>query len=236
MPQYKLVIDTETVKLNNDNPALIGNSLPYDIAAIVFDVKGRIYTARSMVIKEIYNDAERMSTAYFSDKLPLYEQSLATYDTELVSFEAARNEILNLIRAYSIKEVYMHNSSFDYSALNLMTQLCLGTDYFFPLGMVDICDSMLCAQSVLAQMPTYRRWCEANGYMTKHKNPRPRVNVETIQRFLTKDDRFSEQHIALEDCYDELDIIVYCYRQHKKMKKVRYKGGYPKDLGQMSWF
>jgi hypothetical protein len=66
-------------------------------------------------------------------------------------------------------------------------------------------------------MPTYRRFCEENGYITK--NNQCRYTAEIIYRYITKDNDFIESHTGLEDVEIEAQIFAYCVRQHKKMKK-----------------
>ena len=71
-------------------------------------------------------------------------------------------------------------------------------------------------------MPTYRRFCEFNGFMTKHEVPRPRYTAEVIYRFITKDINVEEAHTGLRDVEIETEILAYLVRQHKKMDKVLY--------------
>ena len=71
-------------------------------------------------------------------------------------------------------------------------------------------------------MPTYRKFCEENGFMTKHAKPRPRYTAEIIYRFITKDVDFQEAHTGLRDVEIETEILAYLVKQHKKMNKVLY--------------
>jgi hypothetical protein len=45
------------------------------------------------------------------------------------------------------------------------------------------------------------------------------MTAEVLYRFITKDNDFVESHTGLEDVMIEKEILAYCYRQHKKMKK-----------------
>ena len=78
---------------------------------------------------------------------------------------------------------------------------------------------MKMAVEVVATMPTYKRFCEENGYMTKHKTPRPQVKAEIIFRYITGNYDFEESHTGLEDVLIEKEILAYCFRKHKKMNK-----------------
>ena len=78
---------------------------------------------------------------------------------------------------------------------------------------------MKMAQDVVATMPTYKKFCFENGFVTKHKTPVPQVKAETVYRFITKDTDFIESHTGLEDVLIETEIIRYCFSRHKKMRK-----------------
>jgi hypothetical protein len=93
--------------------------------------------------------------------------------------------------------------------------------YFFPYG-TEVWDTYKMARQVLGKMPTYRKFCEANGYMTKHKTPRPRYTAEIIYRFITKDNDFTEAHTGLKDVEIESQIFGYLMRQHKACDRVLY--------------
>jgi hypothetical protein len=81
---------------------------------------------------------------------------------------------------------------------------------------------MKMALDVVATTPTYKAFCEENGYMTKHKTPRPQVKAEIIYRYITGDNEFIESHTGLEDVLIEKEILAYCFRKHKKMRKELY--------------
>ena len=76
------------------------------------------------------------------------------------------------------------------------------------------------AKSVIGQMPTYKRFCENNGYLTK--NGALRFTAEIVYRFISKNNEFVENHTGLEDTLIEKEILAYCYKQHKKMDKLLF--------------
>ena len=77
------------------------------------------------------------------------------------------------------------------------------------------------ARSVIAKMPTYKKFCAENGYITK--NNQVKLTAEILYRFITKDNTFIESHTALEDVLIEKEILAYCYKQKKKMKKLLWE-------------
>ena len=48
--------------------------------------------------------------------------------------------------------------------------------------------------------------CVANGYMTKAN--KPQIKAETLFRYITNNNDFIEDHMALEDSRIELDILM----------------------------
>ena len=74
------------------------------------------------------------------------------------------------------------------------------------------------ARSVVAKTPTYKRFCEENGYMTK--NNQVRLTAEILYRYMTRNNDFIESHTGLEDVDIERQILAYCFRKHKAMKKA----------------
>ena len=64
-------------------------------------------------------------------------------------------------------------------------------------------------------MPSYRKFCEENGYMTNHQTPRPRYTAEIIYRFITKNTSFAEAHTGLKDVEIESQILAYLLKKPK---------------------
>ena len=77
------------------------------------------------------------------------------------------------------------------------------------------------ASDVILKMPTYRRFCEEHCLLTK--NGRLSATAENLYRFIIKDPTFVESHTGLEDVEIESQILAYCYKQHKKMRKKLYE-------------
>ena len=125
---------------------------------------------------------------------------------------------MDMMKEYRIKEAYAHNMRFDYHTLNTTERWLTKSKYryFFPYG-TEICDTLKMARDVLGKMPTYVRFCEENGFTTS--TGKPRFTAEIIYRFITKDVDFVESHTALEDVEIETEILAYCYRQHKAMRR-----------------
>ena len=209
---YFLVFDTETAN-SLDDP------LVYDIGWAIVDKYGRVYETKSFINEDIFiGEYELMKTAYYFDKRPIYWKRIMNGETQRKTWYEIRKEFLASIEKWGIKEVVAHNARFDYRS-TATTQRWLTKSkyrYFIPKE-VEIWDTMKMARDVIGTMPTYRKWCEENDYICR--NGQLKMTAEILYRFIKKDETFEEEHTGLADVLIEKDILAYCYRQHKKMRK-----------------
>ena len=217
---YKIVIDTETCPIDKDlTDVLPTNMWVYDCGWAVVDKRGNVYRTRSFVNADIFLDEkDLMKSAYYAEKIPRYWEDIKAGRRILTSFYNIRKTLMEDIAEFNVTEIFAHNMRFDYGTLNT-TQRWLTKSryrYFFSKDLV-ICDTLKMARDVIAKMPTYRCFCEENGYMTK--NHQVKLTAEVIFRFITKNNDFVENHTGLEDVLIEKEILAYCYKQHKKMRK-----------------
>ena len=223
---YKIVLDTETCPIDKDfNGVSAQNMFVYDCGWAVVDKRGTVYKTRSFVNADIFlKEKLLMNSAYYANKIPKYWEDIKNGTRILTSFYNIRKALLEDIAEYEVKEIFAHNMRFDYGTLNV-TQRWLTKSkfrYFFPKE-IEICDTLKMARDVILKMPTYVKFCEENGFMTSHKTPRPKTSAEVIYRFITNDVNFIESHTGLEDVMIEKEILAYCYKQHKKMRKKLFE-------------
>lgn len=213
---YFITFDTETANS-------LECPLMYDLGFAVHDKQGNIYETFSLVIADVYcNEKEIMQSAYYSRKLPQYEEDLKTGKRKLISVETAKRILSETAKKYNIKAVIAHNARFDYRSTSTTIRYITKSKnrYFLPYE-VPLWDTLEMAKSVIKDKPTYRDFCERNGYLTK--NGQVRLTAEILYRFISKDENFIEQHQGLEDVLIEKEIFQYCMRQHKKMRRSPWK-------------
>ena len=217
---YILVLDTETANTQMiDRQLDPTNCFFYDMGWQVVDKHGNVYAKASFVNADIYlGEKEMMKSAYYAKKLPQYERDLKAGKRKLATTKTIRKEMCNTISKYRIKAVAAHNARFDYNTCNATQRWTTKSKYryFFPKD-VEIWDTMKMARDVIHKMPTYRRFCEEHCLLTK--NGRLSTTAENLYRFIIKDPTFVESHTGLEDVEIETQILAYCYKQHKKMRK-----------------
>lgn len=218
---YVLVLDTETANtIQTDEGLDMSNVLMYDCGWAVVDTRGNVYETASYVNRDIFcGERDLMQSAYYASKIPRYVEDLKAGRRTMASTYEIRQAMLETIQKYGIKEVVAHNARFDQNALNNIQRFTTGSKYrfWFPFNSVVFLDTMKMAEDVICQMPTYRQFCELNGYTLK--NGKPRKTAEILWRYISGDWDFEESHTGLEDVLIEAQIMAYCFRQHKKMRK-----------------
>lgn len=222
---YILVVDTETANtiVREDGSIDMSDVLVYDCGWAVVDKYGTVYETASYVNRDIFvYEQELMRTAYYANKIPRYVEELRAGMRVMASTYEIRQAMLETLEKWGIKHVSAHNARFDSNGLN-RTQSYTTTGrfrYWFPFNSVVWWDTMRMAQDVILPMPTYIRFCEEHGYI--HKNGKPRKAAEILYQFITGNVDFEESHTGLEDVLIEKEILAYCFRQHKAMRKELY--------------
>ena len=219
---YGICLDTETANtiVKEDGQLDMSNTLFYDLGFQIVDSHGRTYGKEySFVNSDIFvHEAELMESAYYAKKIPQYKADLASGKRKMATTYEIRKTLCELVKEYDCKFVIAHNARFDYNSLNNTQRWTTKSKYRYllPCGL-EWWDSLKIARSVMGEMPTYKKFCADNGYLTK--GGKPRFTAEICYRFITKDTSFKESHTGLEDVKIESEILVYCHRQHKKMRK-----------------
>ena len=210
--KYIMVVDVETT--NNIMDSKFNDGLVYDLGFTIADKKGNIYAKRSFAIKEIFEWAELMSTAYYKEKLPLYFDKLDKGIMEKISIWDARKKVKEAIKFFNIKEIYAYNANFDFTTLNNTVRYLSGSAcrWFFPYG-TQICDIWHIACQVLGTQKTF-----AWENIRNEKNNLT-TSAERMFSYLSQNFEFEEEHTGLADALIETQILARCFKTHKKIDK-----------------
>lgn len=220
---YILVIDTETANgtITKEGKTDFRDCQVYDFGYAVIDKCGNVYNTGSFVNEQVFEKNHFMKSAYFAEKIPQYKEDIKNGKRVLTDWFYIKQEVKRICDLYNIKAICAHNAAFDVRACN-STQRYLTKSrfrYFFPYG-IEIWDSLKMARDVILKQPTYIRFCERNGYVTS--TGKPRATAEILYKYITLDNDFVEKHTGLEDVLIEKEIIAYCFRQKRKMRKCLY--------------
>ena len=223
---YIVVLDTETCPLDRDFDGVTPwNMFVYDIGWAVVDKKGNVYETKSYVNRDIFFEEKLlMNSSYYADKLPQYYDDIRNGKRKVATWRRIKKDLADTMKKYNTNIVCAHNARFDDGATKNTERWLTKSKYryFLPYG-TEIWDTMKMANDVVAKTPTYRQFCFENGFVTNHKTPRPQVKAETLYRYITQDLDFEESHTGLEDVLIEKEILAYCFRKHKKMRKKLYE-------------
>ena len=193
-----LVLDTET--LGVFDPSV------YDLGYLIYDSVDGIIKTRDYITSEIFDDESKMKTAYYANKLPIYHQRLADGYCKKIAWKYALRMLKRDMNKYHVDGIYAYNSRFDTRAIaKTCEKLGIKTNPTAD-GILDIWKGL--TDPHITQTEDYINFCKANGFMTKHRKPRPQAKAETVFRYLTGQTDYTEEHTALEDSKIELAILL----------------------------
>ena len=185
--------------------------------------KGNVYETKSYVNRDIFfEEKELMQSSYYANKLPQYYDDIRSGKRKVATWYNIRKDLVETMKRYNTKTVCAHNARFDYNSCT-KTQRYLTKSayrYLFPKG-IEIWDTLAMARSIYGKSPTYRKWCEQNGYLTK--TGQVRLTAEILYRYITGDSKFIESHTGLEDVLIEKEIFRKCMAWHRPMQKRLFR-------------
>ena len=213
-----IVLDTEATETGKIDPAnLAKGAQVYDLGYLIADKNSTIYLERRMIIGDVFGNADAMSSAYYAAKLPSYYTALADGSAQLVSLREALATLKADALEYGVSDVWAFNAHFDRTALNSTIERASNgwRTWALPYGMGWRC-IMQYASSTICKTKKYRRFCEANNYLTARGQVRK--TAEAILQYL-KCDEYTEEHTALQDARDELTILIACMKRKQKQPR-----------------
>lgn len=216
----RIVIDCEATQLNPAKQCDAKSALVYDVGWVVENTTtGDILAKRSYVVSDIfYGRTDLMATAYYSDKVPTYNEGIQSGEWSVKSFHEIWDQFRRDCKNFDVSKVWAYNCSYDYHALNHTVKVLSNgfCNYFIPYG-VETCDIWQAA-TIVTGTKKYVRWCYERGYLTDSGNPQ--TNAEVVYRYISDETDFSEDHTALSDAFIELKILKRIdKRKQKKSKK-----------------
>lgn len=192
-----LVLDTETLGLYDQRV--------YNLGYVVFDTEvGAKLIERDYVIKQIFDNARLMRTAYYADKKPLYIERLKGGACKKLFWGNACRILAHDIDRFEVDAILAYNSRFDYKAIMKTCERYHTKRNPTADGIADIMKVI----DTITDTEDYKEFCKAHGFMTKHKKPRCQKKAETLYRYLTNNIGYQEEHTALADSRIELAIYL----------------------------
>jgi hypothetical protein len=89
--------------------------------------------------------------------------------------------------------------------------------WWFPFGTEFFCICNMACDALL-ERKSYIDFAVKNGLLSEKNNIL--TSAECVYKYMKKNMDFIESHTGLEDVLIEVEIMAYCYRQHKKMQRT----------------
>lgn len=228
--------DEKIMMLDTETTGTIEDPLVYDVGFEVFNLTGRVFERASFINQDIFADSELMASAYYAEKIPIYQEQIANGESVVFPWCMIKWKIYDVCKKYNIKIVAAHNARFDNKSLNY-TQRYITTSqwrYFLPYN-IEWWDTLKMARKIFAGDYDYRMFCLKNQYVTA--NNQNRYTAEIIYRFLSGNNNFDEAHRGLDDVEIEKEIFRYCIAMNPEIDGRLYTKEYkPKNNWLKKWW
>lgn len=213
-----LVLDVETIG--------VGEKAIFDIGFIICDKKGNKFIKRSYLVKEVFEDKQRMEKAYYFKKYPKYLAGIKTGAFTIANWSDILTDMYTLIKKYNVKQISAYNLQFDLSAIEY-TNLELRGKEFKMFDNLELQCIYGLAVETICQQKTYQKQFHDKRLFTA-SGKFISGTAESVYKYCIQKFDFVEQHMGIYDCEIEVDIMARCYRQNKKFTKGIIKSPYQK--------
>lgn len=236
---YYVVLDTEGLGLNDKKNKIYGRQRSYDVGYVIIDKKGNIQKMYNALTEEIYTDENLMNTAYFANKIPLYEMMIDEKEIQIKAFRNIVNQLKRDLKKYKIKGIFAYNVEYDINALVETAQYTLPKDKQPKLKFARTKSNkwkplfeQFLQQLLETKVEFYDIWtmacmtlCQQKTFlMTAKKTAKGNIitNAEVVYQYITQEQDFKEDHTALSDAIIESEILARIFRIGCKPTKQIY--------------
>lgn len=192
------IFDTET--LGVVEPSI------YDLGYTIYNGTEIVLT-RSYLIKEVWENKEKMNSAYYKEKIPKYEELLKEGKTEVKPFMWVLRKWYADLYDHEVNNMCAYNLGFDLRAVrhSLAVQGLSTSIYNFIFGGKRLIDLWLNSANILFTTTDFKEFVDKNNHYTEKGNRKG--TAEVAYQFITNDLHFIEDHMALSDAIIETKIL-----------------------------
>ena len=188
-----VVFDTETTSLNKP--------FTYNIGYIILNEGGSVLVKKDFVVEQIWHNLPLFSTAYYSEKRPIYISAMKSRKTIMKKFGYICQEMIRDFKKYEVVCAYAYNSSFDEKVFDFNCDWFKCANPFDDIPIYDIRGNV--HQFLFDDK--YRAFCEKYDFYTD--SGCYSSTAETVFRYITGLVDWNEEHTALSDSEIEATIL-----------------------------
>lgn len=189
-----VIFDTETTSLEKP--------FCYNIGYAIANVETQeTLLKRDFVCEQVWHNPMLFTTAYYSNKRPIYIEAMRSRKTIMDKFGYICQRMIRDFRNYEVEFAFAFNSPFDEKVFDF------NCDWFKcnnPFDNIIIKDIRGFAHHFLVD-DDYIKWCEENEKFTDSGNYS--TTAEALYQYITADIDFVEDHTALSDSLIEMEIL-----------------------------
>lgn len=201
MKNIYCTLDTETVG------GAVSPTGMYNVGIVIHDKAGNVYATTSLLVMEHYDEIAKDD--YAKRNFEKYAEYLKTGQVSAVATEDEAFSIVeNLCKFYNVNYVMAYNSGFDFCK----------TCFSRLLDNFQFIDIYLMALQTITHKASYAKFCRENEMWSK-SGKTCATSVESVYSYLHNDPDFAEEHTALSDAMQEMEIFLACAKMHKKYTK-----------------
>ena len=211
-----MLIDTETADINGNARSV------HDLGYVVIDLKAdKVEASKRFLITEAHIDnAEELNASdFYKGKKDLYDVDKEAYNyTALTTYKNAITEMIADINKYNVKVLSAYNLDFDLKALTWTAEQYdekLAERLEKKLSTLKMIDLYRLACYSILRAEEFIKFATENN-IRSHSGKNIGTHAEACFKYINNRVDYEEEHTALKDVYDELQILKYLInRLHK---------------------
>lgn len=194
-----IVFDTETIDVKN-----------LDIFDFGFVVQTKTENIeRSALIKSVYESEQFKNAYYYEKNSPIYAKLLEEGKIEMSNLRDERQALNSAIMDNEVRIIAGFVIDFDIRALNYNFEKYFGETKKITIDDLNrkrrVIDIGVLFGLIYGPRKDYKDFCMEHGFMTEKGNYK--TTAEVMYRFITGNVEHTEQHTALSDSLEELEIL-----------------------------
>ena len=210
-----IIFDTETIGKVSQDLLNVG----YKIVDVnIQHAETKVLIAKDYLIRDLYNNRTYMLNDDFvgANKLAKYDKLVADGQITLRNIKQVFITMANDIKKYGVLFGYAYNCDFD---IDKFTRTANALGIANPLEGLPIFDIWAYAYEFIINTKDYKEWATQSEELTA-TGFYISSTVESVVRYLYKNQDFNEDHTALSDVQWEEKILLECVRRNADITRT----------------